>query len=395
MACSHPLTIRPEYKLWNGSVLPSLYEYKVPCGYCLNCRVDKTNEIIDRANYEYCNRLSAAFVTFTYDDVHLIERCAVLNPQGGFMYDDNGHDTVVRTSINYKDIQRFLDNIRHYIKAHPEIQNVLCQPDFSYIYVGEYGDTFGRCHAHILFFGLDFAYCKKLIFEQWKYGLIDVLPLLDGGIRYVCKYMDKMEKGILAEMKYDFKGIARPKLKMSKGFGQGLLWKNVDDIVKNDYTYPVAHGKRRPISHYWRILLTGNVTSRDVTKETYCRKKPEYIAKQIARKAIDLKSYNLHRNYDIFDEDVQSAFSLRKARIREYNLSVSLHNKHVPVDDWKINYSKKGFKRFVVPSLIRSRFGNVTFNHDEIRKCCDETLRVLQLTYLEDLRENLPDVFFA
>ena len=45
------------------------YVYYIPCGYCLNCRKDKQQYYIDRAEYEYKKRLTAAFVTFTYDDM--------------------------------------------------------------------------------------------------------------------------------------------------------------------------------------------------------------------------------------------------------------------------------------------------------------------------------------
>lgn len=400
MACAHPLHIRPNYKMSSSDgtwLYPSLYEYDVPCGYCVNCRADKINYIVDRANFEYCQRLSASFVTFTYDDVHLIDDCAVRSPEGGFMYDTNSNgDRYIRTTLCYKDIQGFIDRIRHYIKSHPELHNILCQPDFSYMYVGEYGGLFQRCHFHILFFGLDFAYCKKIIFEQWDKGFIDVLPLLDGGIRYVCKYMDKMEYGLQAELKYDFRGMARPKLKMSKGFGQGLLWKNAKDIIDHDYTYECAHKKRRPISTYWKVLLTGNCTSRDVTKKSTFEKTDEYIRKQKERVAYDLKSLNFHRQgFDIYDDDVQSAFRLRQSRIREYNLTVALRNKQTPVQDWTIQFSKNGFKEYVTGGLIHSRFGNVTFDHDEIRKCSDKVKRALQSFYLEDLHDSLPSCYFA
>lgn len=252
MACANPIPLRA-FDIEGGA-----YINYVPCGYCLNCRADKQQYIIDRAEYEYKKRLTASFVTFTYDDNWNIARCAVLNPCGGFEYDvSKTGDLTPRFTLRYDDLQNFIMNIRHYIKNHPEIQNVMCQPDFSYVYVGEYGDVFNRNHFHVLFFGLDFAYCKKIIFEQWKYGFIDVLPLLDGGIRYVTKYMDKQLTGDLAFIAYDCKGLARPKLRMSQGFGKGILTDNIKDIKDHFMTYKARHGVRRPISPYWKKLLTG------------------------------------------------------------------------------------------------------------------------------------------
>ena len=218
MSCVNPFTkyVNHGYGYYNY--------YSYPCGYCLNCRKDKQQYIIDRAEYEYKTRLTASFVTLTYDDIWNIDHCAVLNPNGGFEYDTANDGTLhPRFTLVYEDLIHFIDSIRHYIKEHTELHSILCQPDFSYVYVGEYGDLFNRNHFHILFFGLDFAFCKKIIFERWKYGFIDCLPLLDGGIAYVTKYMDKQTFGALASEQYDNKGLARPKLRMSVGFGKGLL----------------------------------------------------------------------------------------------------------------------------------------------------------------------------
>ena len=119
MACAHPLYINPSY-LVNGRFFTYDTTGKgisVPCGYCVNCRRDYQNYLCDRAEYEYCHRLTAAFVTFTYDETHLIDRCAVRDPCGGFMYDtdDNGNKTI-RTTLNYKDVSNFIDSIRKYVQ---------------------------------------------------------------------------------------------------------------------------------------------------------------------------------------------------------------------------------------------------------------------------------------
>lgn len=381
MACAHPLTIRPRYREWTQSNLVTYSyfprDYQVPCGYCVNCRKDYQNYIIDRANYEYCKRLTAAFVTVTYDDIHLIDRCAVVD-EFGFVYDTNSKgEKCIRTSLNYDDITHFISSIRSHIYRHPEIHNILCQPDFAYLYCGEYGDCFGRCHAHFLFFGLDFAYCKKIFQSKWKFGFIDVLPLLDGGIRYVCKYMDKFEKGLQAEIKYDFKGINRPRLRMSKGFGQNLLWDNVNDIIKNDFTYEASKHRRRPISQYWKLLLTGNVLSRDHTKKTVFEKTDEYILKQKTRMAYSLKELNVHhREKDIFSDEVQSEWKLRLAQVRESNLIESLRMHGTPVPDFS--------------TLIRSKFGFVTYDNKKVHKCSIHIQRALADTYCSWLISQNP-----
>ena len=59
MACCNPWF--KKFKYSNG------YDrlFQIPCGYCLNCRKDKQQYLIDRAEYEYKKRLCASFVTFT------------------------------------------------------------------------------------------------------------------------------------------------------------------------------------------------------------------------------------------------------------------------------------------------------------------------------------------
>lgn len=385
MACAHPFEITPKFRYKYG------YEYyprsvKVPCGYCLNCRRDRQNFIVDRANYEYCQRLTASFVTFTYDDIHLLEHCAVFDANGKFIYDKNDRGVpYIRTTLNYRDLTKFIDNIRHYIKNHPEMHNILCQPDFSYLYCGEYGDSFGRCHFHVLFFGLDFAYCKKLFFDNWKHGFIDVLPLLDGGIRYVTKYMDKFEKGLLAELKYDFKGMARPRLGFSQGFGQGLLWSNLDDIKSHDWTYKSRHNLRRPVPQYWRLLVTGNFVSRDPIRKNWYSKTDDYLERVEKRSIQEMRSYNLKDkpqcHYWLDTQSAQSAFRLRQARIRERQIELQLHNNGVPVAPFE--------------SVVRSRFGFVTYDQKRLRRSSVRVKRELVELYLMELFQDIPDYFVS
>lgn len=375
MACPHPLQVSPSYRV-GSHYYTSPYTYDVPCGYCVCCRKDLQNYWIDRAEYEYCNKLTASFVTFTYDDIHLVDRCAVSNPDGSLIF-DNGQ---LRASVNQHDLTCFIQNIRKYIINHPEIQNILCQPNFSYLYCLEYGDIFNRPHAHVLFFGLDFAYCKKIIFEQWKYGFIDVLPLLDGGIRYVCKYMDKFEKGHLAWLKYDVKGLARPCLRASQGFGQGLLWDNAQDIVDNFYTYKVSNNKRRPISAYWKFLLTGCCVSRDVTKKSFFEKHPVYLAISKLNRANQMKEYNLHRIKDIYNDDVQREFRISQAKKRESRILSQLHIQHIPVFDYD--------------EIVKSCYGFITYDGKKIRRLPSVSQRLLADEYRFSLEQKwLEDKF--
>lgn len=375
MACAHPLTIRkpvfvpsiPRY------FLPP-HDYYVPCGYCVNCIRDKQNFFCDRAEYEYTKRLTASFLTLTYNDIELIERCAVTDQFGAVWDYENGRKTI-RTSINYKDVRNFLHSLREYIRRHTELHNVLCQPDFSFAYVGEYGGLYKRCHFHVLIFGLDFAYCASIFRKLWKFGIIDVLPLLDGGIRYVTKYMDKALKGYPAWLEYDCRSVSRPKLCTSTGFGSSLLWDNVEDIVDNFYTYKVPHNKRRPISAYWKYLLTGYMTCFDVTKKSYFVQDPYYVAIRKISTARSMKELNFHHRVNIYSDYEQRKFRLQQALHREESLKIQLRRDRSPVYD-------------NISDVMRPRFGYVTYDGDIIRKLTPASQRLLHEEYLHHLNDK-------
>lgn len=318
MSCCRPFRHRldtPYMYRYNGSFTASNY-VEIPCGWCLNCRVDKRNFWADRAKFEYCDKLTASFVTLTSDNAHLSQ-------QMFHAFDDN---ELVAT-LDYSKVTKFIQRLRHFIKYHPELQGVLCQPDFSYIFVGEYGqqgELFDRPHFHVLFFGLDFAFMKKYMEAEWRDGYIDVLPLLDGGITYVLKYMDKQLFGELAKQTYDVRGLARPKMHMSKSFGVKLFTKYASDIIKNDYTYPVEHGLRRPLSAYYKKKFTGGSWIRDYTDK---RDLELRIIKKM-RTAYNLKDCS---------KPAIERFKTRQSRLRERLLYQRCLNDGIPVFDFLSN----------------------------------------------------------
>lgn len=326
MACCRPFQYFPpqsqlssiRYKMFQERYPNGI---SIPCGYCLNCRVDKRNMWADRAKYEYSKRLTASFVTLTYDDIHLMYkmRIDVSNPQEAYL-----------PTLDYKDAQRFVNRVRMRVKrfydSHPDLKsNVLMQPDFSYIYVGEYGENgqvFDRPHFHFLFFGLDFAFCKKLLQEEWYGGFIDVLPLLDGGINYVLKYIDKQLFGDLAFEKYEAHGIARPKCSRSKSFGSGLYFDNIEYAKKHNMTYKSGRADRPYPAYYKHKFITTDKKDSLV----YCN--PLLDVQRLKE--------DMHSTYHLKDLSFKArhSFQLRKAQLRERKLRQMLLNDGVGVYDY-------------------------------------------------------------
>lgn len=147
--------------------------YPVSCRKCFGCRMSAREVLVRNMTFEvlscYSQGFSPSFVTFTYDDKHL--------PRDGSLHVSELESLRKRMYQNLRD--------RH-----------LPQPrqGFKYLLVGEYGDSFGRCHLHGCFPSVGSSYAEFFA-DAWQgRGSVKVLPLLQGGIRYCLKYMDKHQK---------------------------------------------------------------------------------------------------------------------------------------------------------------------------------------------------------
>lgn len=239
--CNNPVLLSEinsgiSHQMKKYASLKVLFGQKViPCGNCLGCRLDKLALWTARCNYELFNSRSA-FVTFTYDDFHL-----PYNP--GSLY----------PTLHQEDLHKYLDNIRHKIKAFPTLPK-LNRKDFAYFASGEYGGKFHRPHYHVLFFGLDFKEFEKIFNTTWKNGMVKTLPIVSGGVRYVLDYFTKeMVSGELAEKRFDDVGIERPFKMVSRGLGRELFFNHRDEIRKN---HVLKLGSRViPIPTYYHNLI--------------------------------------------------------------------------------------------------------------------------------------------
>lgn len=200
MAC-----VNPSYKDGVFDVLgrPS----PIPCGRCMQCRISLQKKLLDRmfCAYHYYNGISA-YVTFTYDDNHLVFKTGYVNP-----------------TLSKEDLHKYLDKIKHQLR----------DVDYQYYVCGEYGDKFGRPHYHALFFGLDYQIYYKFFQNSWKKGSVKILPCAPDAFRYVTKYIT--ESYSHDDSKYFDYGQIPPFHKYSRGLGSQIfnLYKN--DIEKKGY----------------------------------------------------------------------------------------------------------------------------------------------------------------
>lgn len=240
LSCKNSFLFRPKGRYaYYGPV-------KIKCRWCMSCRVANRTHWQDRIEQEHFMTSSGmSFVTFTYDDNHL--------------YFKSKH--ALQPSLCKSDVKQFLDALRYRLKSKGVPVNSVC--NFKYYCVGEYGDQFGRPHYHFIFDGIDYRTCADYLRDCWHNGLIDVLPVLDGGIRYVLKYLDKQLHGDQAEVEYDCTFRERPFNTMSNGIGLSYWDSTLESIMANDWRYS---WKRRlsPVSTYYKNLFLGS-SSADYT----------------------------------------------------------------------------------------------------------------------------------
>lgn len=122
------------------------YSIQVPCGNCLECKIQYAQAWADRCSIEASNSQHNYFITLTYDDFYL---------------GDNSLDPV--------DLTLFIKRLRKHFH---------CGKDFKikYFACGEYGGTTLRKHLHIILFNcpltdLTFEF-ESMEFRKDEYGQV-------------------------------------------------------------------------------------------------------------------------------------------------------------------------------------------------------------------------------
>lgn len=230
-----------EWKTIQSFLKDAMSYIEVPCGKCLECRIQRTRQWADRCVLEAKKYKDNYFVTLTYDDNHLPEK----------------------NSLRPKDLQLFMKRLR---KKFP-------QSKIRFFACGEYGDISWRPHYHILLFNCpldDLSYVfmhkdvvdidlttgkniyspyqldlrppksnndlmfSKTIYELWKYqGFISVGKVQYDSAAYVAQYINKKLDGVASKL-YEELGIEAPFLRMSNRPGIGADYFNTHDEIHNE-----------------------------------------------------------------------------------------------------------------------------------------------------------------
>lgn len=118
--------------------------------------------------------------------------------------------------------------------------------------------------------------------------------MLEGGIRYVLKYVDKQVHGDMKRQIYTEQGIEAPFNTMSKGLGNDLFFTPENyNLIMTEGNYKNLAGKKRPVPQYWKnMFLAGGGQS------TIERKLKEY------EKIYQDKTY---KNFDTWQNHIMTS----------------------------------------------------------------------------------------
>lgn len=242
MNCKDPIRIR---KNLNPREYPD--GLLVPCGKCLNCRIQKRTEWSMRLWHESEIWKEKVYLTLTYDEDNI--------PQN--------------RSLRKTDLQKFFKRVRKRMKDRK----------IKYFACGEYGEETERPHYHAIVFGLGLSENDKQIvkdcwkFQNWKvvnnkcFGLVE-----PDSIAYVCGYIHSKLSGDMAEEEYEKKG-REPVFKIqSQGFGKTYIKENQQTLSNKGFC--TVKGVRRSIPRYY--LEQGGIDNQKA-KEYQNKKEVDFV----------------------------------------------------------------------------------------------------------------------
>lgn len=241
-----------------------------PCGMCIECRNMRREEYTQRLKHEIeTAHYIASFVTLTYRDDEL----PLLSENADFInYSDNINYDLVDKAINEckpssrqklvvgsyfcgippaygstlskNDAKQFCDKLtKRFRRKYGKLP-------LKYICAGEYGDDGHRPHYHLIIVGLP-ASERKMVYDAWNKGRIDIEPVGNGAIRYTLSYIDKQVFG--ADELYKTYGDFQPPFCLfSKGIGTKWIEKNLEKFDRFGKITFGASGKSYTLNPYYR-----------------------------------------------------------------------------------------------------------------------------------------------
>ena len=169
--------------------LPEQAFQEIPCGQCLNCRLNHSKEWAVRCMLEDKYSSDSYFVTLTYDDLHVPYKNVIIEENGLFM---------PFQELRKKDLQDFFKRLRKALFGNKK-------GNLRYFACGEYGDKTYRPHFHCILFNLplsdlklykcrhssngDILYFNSAFLSKiWGKGFVVVSAVSENTCAYTARY---------------------------------------------------------------------------------------------------------------------------------------------------------------------------------------------------------------
>lgn len=231
-------------------------DMEVPCGQCIGCRLDRSQEWALRCVLESSLYEDNCFLTLTYAPENL--------PAGG--------------SLVKSHFQKFMKSLRKDI-APRKVRYFMC---------GEYGEKYERPHYHALLFnyrpadlellgtGQDYnLYSSEYLSGLWKKGFVSVGEVNYETAAYTARYVVKKLTGELGRFAYQRVCPVTGELheiepeystqSRNPGIAYGWFQKYKSDVFPGDFI--VLNGKKHKVPRYFTSKLDDDKELKRIKKE--------------------------------------------------------------------------------------------------------------------------------
>lgn len=222
---------------------------RVPCGRCMGCRLDRSQDWSTRIIHEAQCHESSVFVTPTYSNEHLPSDL----------------------SVSIREHQLFVKRVRAWAGI-----------PLRFFGVGEYGGRLQRPHYHTILFGVDFPdkwawsrtpvgnvlYRSERLEKLWPFGQCLFGAVTPQAAAYVARYTTKKFNGALAVTAYNRTRVdpdtgeerswqVKPEFAvMSRRPGIGTEWfqRYAGDAFPSDFL--IIDGQKRRVPNFYKAKLS-------------------------------------------------------------------------------------------------------------------------------------------
>lgn len=268
---------------------------KLPCGQCMECRLEKSRQWALRCMNEKRLHRDSCFITLTYapDKVPTLQGPGIKNTQ----------------TLDMRDLQLFMKKLRH--KFSGAVRFYAC---------GEYGERTLRPHYHVLLLSHDFSdkkffsngkregekyYKSALLDKLWPNGHHLLGDVTFDSCAYVARYVTKKITGDTSSDHYGGRLPEFAVMSRKPGIGHGYYMKFVSEIygglgTGNDSL--IVNGKEvRPPRYYdelWKMVdPVGIVEIKNERRRKFLEKRvrsEETSRRRLTREIVAKRRMSLH-----------------------------------------------------------------------------------------------------